>query len=102
MAGTMRRATLEVLNPVAPRVTTEVVPAPRLDTLDGKRIGLWWNRKQNGDVALAALARALGERYPRAEFVNFAFSRPTTLNHPEAYDTVVASGVEAVLAATAD
>jgi hypothetical protein len=43
-----------------------------------------------------------GSRYPRAEFVNFAFSRPTTLNHPEAYDTVVASGVEAVLAATAD
>ena len=45
---------LDVMNPVAP-VLGEVhatPPAPRPSSLEGKTIGLVWNGKANGDVAL--------------------------------------------------
>jgi hypothetical protein len=59
---------LTVRNPVA-RLTAvaDGVPgldvvsqrAPRLSSLDGAQIGLWWNLKVGGDVALEHLAGAM-------------------------------------------
>jgi hypothetical protein len=43
---------LTVRNPVA-ELNAKVTPrAPRLLTLDGAQVGLWWNKKIGGEVAL--------------------------------------------------
>ena len=65
-------ATLEILNPVAEIVQTTIPPAPRLDTLEGKTIGLYWNLKANGNIALAAMAEELSRRHPGIKFRNYA------------------------------
>ena len=36
--------------------------APRVDTLDGKRVSLWWNGKPNGDVFLNRVAELLEKK----------------------------------------
>ncbi|GAA0943795.1 hypothetical protein [Pseudonocardia zijingensis] len=54
----------DVLNPTADRYGTEVAGlAPRPSGLAGQTVGLLWNGKPNGDVALRALGAALEERY---------------------------------------
>ncbi|MBU6424313.1 MAG: hypothetical protein KGJ98_09735 [Chloroflexota bacterium] len=58
---------ITVFNPVAETVDKTVSAAPRLDDLDGKRIGLFWNMKPGGDVALEETERILRGRYPRAQ-----------------------------------
>jgi len=55
-------ARLHVLNPVAETVQYKVDPAPRLDELRGKTIGLYWNLKAGGDVALQRVAELLEAR----------------------------------------
>ena len=39
------------------------------ESLSGKRVGLLWNRKPNGDVLLRRLGKRLKERYPDIEVV---------------------------------
>ena len=57
---------LEVLNPVAPVLgEVEATPlAPRPSSLEGKTIGLIWNGKANGDVALRRAGEVLQQRIP--------------------------------------
>lgn len=55
---------LEVFNPVAKSVQQRHEPAPRSAGLEGKRIGLYWNMKAGGDVALAATEELLGRSHP--------------------------------------
>lgn len=59
---------LKVLNPVAPPVERRSEPAPRVSDLSGKRVGLYWNMKGGGDVALQRIATVLGAKYPTATF----------------------------------
>jgi hypothetical protein len=60
---------MRLVNPVvAPRVATAAM-APRLDTLDGKRIGLWSNKKLNADELLACVADELRSRHDIADTV---------------------------------
>lgn len=54
---------MRLVNPVvAPLVATAEL-APRLDTLDGKHIGLWSNRKLNADELLECVADELRSRH---------------------------------------
>jgi hypothetical protein len=54
---------MRLVNPVvAPLVATAEL-APRLDTLDGKCIGLWSNRKLNADELLECVADELRSRH---------------------------------------
>jgi hypothetical protein len=67
-------AKLTVVNPVAtPAVRTDSADrnprAARPSTLEGARIALYWNGKQNGLDALAHIKKRLSERYPTATFV---------------------------------
>lgn len=62
-------AHLKVFNPVARSVEMRVDPAPRPSDLDGKRVGLYWNMKDGGDVALSRVEERLRERFPGARFV---------------------------------
>lgn len=59
---------LNVFNPVARSINVEIPKAKRLPTLDGKRIGLFWNFKAGGDIALRHVEEALKGRYPAATF----------------------------------
>lgn len=59
---------LRVFNPVARAVEVTVVAAPRVGDLRGKRVGLYWNMKSGGDVALQRVETVLARRYPDARF----------------------------------
>ena len=61
---------LEVLNPVALiKGELEAAPlAPRPTALEGKTIGLVWNGKANGDVALKRAAELIQKRVPNVTF----------------------------------
>lgn len=54
---------LEVLNPVAIKIEETASLAPRLSSLEGKSIGLYWNYKGGGDVALRRTEELLKARY---------------------------------------
>jgi hypothetical protein len=54
---------LEVRNPVA-RLSAATVPrARRLESLDGASLGLWWNKKVGGEVALEWLSASFRADY---------------------------------------
>ncbi len=55
---------LEVLNPVADTMARAVGVVPRPKDLANKRLGLYWNAKGGGDVALLRVAEHLGNRFP--------------------------------------
>ena len=62
-------AELKVLNPAARSLENTIEPAPRVADLNGKRVGLYWNMKDGGDVALRRVEERLRERYPEARFI---------------------------------
>lgn len=45
--------------------------APRLNSLEGKTIGLYWNGKPGGDYFFNRLAELLQQRFPTAKIVKF-------------------------------
>jgi hypothetical protein len=55
---------LNVLSPVAQKMEKKGALASRLPALDGKFIGLYWNLKSGGDIALAHAGERLKARYP--------------------------------------
>jgi hypothetical protein len=59
---------LRVHNPVATKAPLYVKSAERKGTLAGKRIGLIWNGKPGGDIALNVLEEHIAKRYPDATF----------------------------------
>ena len=70
---------LEVLNPVAP-VLGEVNAspmAPRPESLEGKTIGLVWNGKANGDVALKRAGEMIQSKVPGVEVKFYSGALPT-------------------------
>ena len=62
---------LEVLNPVSTSQggIEHTSLAPRLSSLDGKKVGLLWNGKPGGDIALAKAGELLQKRFKGIEFV---------------------------------
>ena len=62
---------IKVRNPVADPVIEKVTPARRLADLSGKRIGLYWNIKAGGDLALEHVHDILGKRYPGTTFTHY-------------------------------
>ena len=56
-------AKLEILNPVAQVRLVRSALAPRLSSLDGKRIALFWTGKPGGDIALKRVGQMLEGRY---------------------------------------
>ncbi|MCX4815210.1 hypothetical protein OG601_31895 [Streptomyces sp. NBC_01239] len=59
------QVTVEVVNPTADKHDSAATPlAPRLDTLNGKVLGLLSNSKPNAEIALRAVAEKIKETYP--------------------------------------
>jgi hypothetical protein len=73
MDATITGTTLHIVNPVA-EAESELKdaerhpPARRPVTLAGKRIGLFWNGKNNGDVALRMAQELLSQRFDGLTF----------------------------------
>jgi len=96
-------ATLEILNPVAETAKFDVKPAPRLADLRGKTIGLYWNMKAGGDVALDAVEELLRKRIEGASFKRFIGSVGFTMRHATAEDAErMAREAHAVVGTTSD
>ena len=55
---------LEVLSPVARKMEKQGALAPRVTQLEGKAIGLYWNLKSGGDVALKHAGERLKAKFP--------------------------------------
>jgi hypothetical protein len=60
-----------VVSPLGIDVVERASGAPRLDRLDGKRIGEVWNGVFKGDLAFPAIRRRLAARYPGVEVVPY-------------------------------
>jgi len=81
--------------------------APRLHSLDGKRMGLVWNTKPNGDVLLDEVGKILTERYPTLKVVPLCTSTPearTSSGTPPAKGRLeaIAAEVDAVIYASGE
>ena len=96
-------AKLEILNPQASFRIEAHEPAPRLTELTGKRIGLWWNMKAGGDVALQRTAEILAQRFPGTQCAQYVGSVGAMLRHATAEDaTRIAQECDAVVGSTSD
>ncbi len=54
----------QIVNPVAEKVQEKASLAPRLKSLEGKSIGLYWNFKGGGDSALKRTGELLRAKFP--------------------------------------
>jgi hypothetical protein len=93
---------LVVLNPIGVFKPDRVSPAPRLGDLNNKRIGLQWNEKPRGDIALQRVKELLEERY---EGMEVRFLPSTNIVRPltqDQLDEITAWKPDAVVGGTAD
>lgn len=70
-----------VLQPTGVPIEQAVGKTGRLDTLKGKRVGVLWNTRPDGDTALKTLLDLLAERYEVREtrfFKKHVFGVPAT------------------------
>ena len=94
---------IEVVNPVAAVAQPQaVVPARRIDSINGKKIALWWNCKAHGDMALSTVAEMLEQRFQDVKFVWFSQQYDHGRLYPERYDEVKESGCDAAILTTGD
>lgn len=89
--------TLEVFNPVGPTNVTEVY-APRLDTLEGKKICMLSNDSWQAQRTLPVLEELLENEFPTAELIPFTeFPRGTVVEQQATADLVAEMGCDAVI-----
>jgi len=69
---------LEVLNPVAQSAGSGVVSglAARPQSLEGLTLGLLWNSKRGGEIALGKAAELLKSRYRNLKVIRYDGSMP--------------------------
>jgi hypothetical protein len=90
---------ITVLDPTADVYGDDAVSlAPRLRSLEGKVLGLLWNGKPLGDVALRLTGQLIAEKIPGVTVRFYSGSMPCS---PALLDTMVAE-CDAVVACTAD
>jgi hypothetical protein len=64
--------TLNVLNPRGEREASVVRGvSPRLATLDGKKIGIYWNGKPDGDYYWETVEQLLKKRFPASQVIRY-------------------------------
>jgi hypothetical protein len=61
----------EVVSPAGLATVKRAAAAPRLETLNGKRVGEVWNGVFKGDVTFPIVRRLLQARYPDLEIVPY-------------------------------
>jgi hypothetical protein len=92
---------LRVLNPVGILRFNPLPYARRLKDLHKKKIGLYWNNKARGDVALERIKDLLSERFEGITFE--CFETPISVEATkEWFEKVKKSGVDGIVASTGD
>lgn len=66
----------KIVSPVGESTAKMTEMARRLDTLEGKTVGMVWNHAFKADVTLSAIAEELKKRYPGIKIVPYS-SMPT-------------------------
>ena len=95
------RFSLRVLNPTAVLEIDPVRSVPRIKDLNHKRIGLYWNHKARGNVALSRVQERLSEKFEDVSFVWLETN--VAVKAPEGWvENVKNAGVDAVVAASGD
>ena len=90
-----------MLNPVGVLRYNPIPPAKRLDDLSGKKVGLYWNHKARGDVALSRAKELLSQRYEGMSFE--WFETPVSVEaSAEWFRNVKDSGVDGLIASSGD
>jgi hypothetical protein len=93
--------TLRILNPVGELNFTPLSPAARLKDLSNKKIGLYWNHKARGNVALDRVKELLNEKFRGMSFE--WFDTAVSAEAPqEWFENVKKRGVAGVVGATGD
>ena len=99
---------VQIMSPAADRVDFKVPPAPRLQSLNGKTIGLYNNMTGGADIAVDRVAEHISERYTDVKFQRYGgdlragrpiLSRGVHIDDDEA--ALIATEVDAVIGATA-
>ena len=99
---------LQIMSPAAARVDFKVAPAARLDTLEGKTIGLYNNMTGGAGVAVNRVAEHIGRRFSNVRFESYggnlrdgrpALSRGVHIDDAEAGR--IANEVDAMVGAAA-
>lgn len=92
---------LQVLNPVGILKFRPISHAPRLPDLRNKKIGLYWNHKARGNVALDRVKELLSSRYAGMTFE--WFETPVSVEaSKEWFAGVKKKGVDGIVASTGD
>ena len=91
----------QIRNPIGVTDTQMMQPAARLKDLHGKRIGLFWNSKARGDVALKTVQALLAERFSDLEFNWFTTDASTALAQKE-LQAVSEQQNDAIISTTGD
>ncbi len=69
----------ELVNPAGVVKVTPIKMAARINSLEGKTVGLKWNQKPNGNIFLDRLAELLEEKVPGVKIVKIYEVEPTTI-----------------------
>ena len=92
---------LRVLNPVAILRYKPIPAAKRLQSFENKKIGLYWNHKARGNIALDRVRELMSERFPGMTFD--WFETPISMEATkEWFENVKKRGVDGVVASTGD
>lgn len=92
---------LRVLNPTVVHEFKPLSHAARLKDLSNKKIGLHWNNKARGDVALKRVQELLSRRFEGMTFEWF-YSRVNIGVPEEWFEEVRRSGVDGIVGTTGD
>lgn len=97
------RYSLRVQNPVGIRQFIPLSHAPRLKDLNGRKIGLYWNHKARGNIALDRVKELLSQRHEGMTFEWFETPQSVAVEaSKEWFENIKKSGVEGVVASTGD
>lgn len=90
-----------VFNPVVARKFKPMPPANRVGDLSNLKIGLYWNYKKHGDVALNRAKELLSERFQELSF-EWLETGPVNEATEEWFENVRQRNISAVIATTGD
>ena len=90
--------TMKLFSPLAPKAKLTYPSAKRLDTLEGKTIALYWNRKSGGDRALKRVEENLLAKYKEIKLVKFDDDFPCKPTTPK----LIAQSCDGIIGSTGD
>jgi len=102
-----RKKMIRVYDPTNVAVIEEHLEfAPRINSFVGKRIGLLWNGKPNGNFYLDRVAQLLEQRYKDIDIIKFWEVDPEQTAHPDQKSDAALDGIakksDVVIAAQGD